>query len=61
MPKDTGIGAPVTRVEDKRFTSGAGRYTDDFNVPGQHYAAFVRSPHATPRGASKTDQLTRSP
>ena len=46
MPKDSGIGAPVTRVEDKRFTSGAGRYTDDFNVPGQHYAAFVRSPHA---------------
>jgi carbon-monoxide dehydrogenase large subunit len=42
----TGIGAPVKRVEDVRLTSGKGRYTDDFNVPGQHFAAFVRSPHA---------------
>ena len=25
---------------------GAGRYTDDFSLPGQVYAAFVRSPHA---------------
>ena len=24
-----GIGAPVKRKEDKRFTTGAGRYTDD--------------------------------
>ena len=46
MPKDTGIGAPVARTEDVRLTTGNGRYTDDFNVPGQHYAAFVRSPHA---------------
>ena len=46
MPNDMGIGAPVTRVEDKRFVTGKGRYTDDFNQPGQHYAAFVRSPHA---------------
>ena len=46
MPKDTGIGAPVARTEDVRLTTGNGRYTDDFNVAGQHYAAFVRSPHA---------------
>ncbi|MEO0545627.1 MAG: xanthine dehydrogenase family protein molybdopterin-binding subunit [Pseudomonadota bacterium] len=41
-----GIGARVLRKEDKRFITGKGRYTDDHNVPGQHYAAFVRSPHA---------------
>ena len=46
MPNDMGIGARVPRTEDKRFTTGKGRYTDDFNVPGQHYATFVRSPHA---------------
>ncbi len=46
MPKDSVIGAPVKRVEDVRLTSGKGRYTDDFNVAGQHYAHFVRSPHA---------------
>ncbi len=45
MPKD-GIGAAVVRTEDVRFTTGKGRYVDDFNVAGQHYAAFVRSPHA---------------
>ncbi|MEL7468391.1 MAG: xanthine dehydrogenase family protein molybdopterin-binding subunit [Pseudomonadota bacterium] len=46
MPKDTGIGAPVTRTEDVRFATGKGRYTDDFTCMGLHYAYFVRSPHA---------------
>ena len=46
MPKDTGIGAPVVRSEDVRFTTGNGRYTDDFTCHGVHFAAFVRSPHA---------------
>ena len=41
-----GIGARVLRKEDKRYITGKGKYTDDFKVPGQHYAAFVRSPHA---------------
>ena len=41
-----GIGARVLRKEDKRFITGKGKYTDDHNVPGQHHAAFVRSPHA---------------
>ena len=45
MAKDL-VGAPVPRTEDVRLTSGKGRYTDDFNVPGQHFAAFVRSPYA---------------
>ena len=43
MPKDQGIGARSKRREDVRFLTGAGRYTDDINVPGQTYAAFVRS------------------
>ena len=42
----TGIGAPVRRKEDHRFITGAGRYTDDINQPGQTYAYFLRSPHA---------------
>ena len=44
-----GIGASVLRKEDKRFITGNGKYTDDFNEPGQHHAAFVRSPHAHAR------------
>ena len=43
---DQGIGARVKRVEDKRFITGRGRYTDDIVEPNQAYAAFVRSPHA---------------
>jgi carbon-monoxide dehydrogenase large subunit len=42
----TGIGASVRRKEDHRFITGAGRYTDDINRPGQAHAYFVRSPHA---------------
>src|SRR5262245_59866571 len=43
---DFGIGAPVKRREDPRLLRGDGRFADDFNAPGQAYAAFVRSPHA---------------
>jgi carbon-monoxide dehydrogenase large subunit len=43
-----GIGASVKRVEDHRFLSGKGHYTDDMNRPGQTHAVFRRSdsPHA---------------
>ncbi|MDB5600854.1 MAG: carbon monoxide dehydrogenase, partial [Xanthobacteraceae bacterium] len=41
-----GIGQPVTRTEDPILVRGEGRYTDDINLPGQVYAAMVRSPHA---------------
>lgn len=44
-----GIGARVARKEDKRFITGAGRYTDDLIVPGMKWAVFVRSPHAHAR------------
>ncbi len=43
---DTGIGAPVKRVEDQRFLTGNGNYTDDINRPGQSHAWILRSPHA---------------
>jgi carbon-monoxide dehydrogenase large subunit len=42
----TGIGASVKRIEDKRFLTGRGNYTDDINRPGQTYAYVLRSPHA---------------
>jgi len=41
-----GIGARVKRKEDKRFTTGHGKYTDDIRMENQAYAAFVRSPFA---------------
>src|SRR5262252_9151470 len=57
---NTGIGQPVRRREDFRLLIGKGCYSDDFNLPGQAYAAMVRSPHAHARiraigtGAAKT-------
>jgi len=45
----TGIGDAVKRKEDKRFTTGKGKYTDDVRNDNQAYAAFVRSPHAHAR------------
>ena len=41
-----GIGAPVKRLEDARFLTGQGRYTDDIHLDRQTYAVFVRSPLA---------------
>ncbi len=40
------IGKSVKRVEDNRFLKGEGKYTDDFNMPNQTFAVYVRSPHA---------------
>jgi carbon-monoxide dehydrogenase large subunit len=45
----SGIGQPVRRREDLRLVRGGGRYTADENLPGQVYAAMVRSPHAHAR------------
>ena len=45
-PVGTGIGQPVRRREDLRLLTGAGRYSDDLNLPGQTCAVMVRSPHA---------------
>jgi aerobic carbon-monoxide dehydrogenase large subunit len=39
------IGKPLPRKEDERLVTGKGRFTDDFNLDGQAYAALVRSPH----------------
>ena len=40
------IGAPMPRVEDRAFLTGAGTFTADLSLPGQAHAAFVRTPHA---------------
>jgi carbon-monoxide dehydrogenase large subunit len=43
------IGDPVLRKEDRRLLTGGGSFSDDANLPGQAYAAIVRSPHAHAR------------
>ena len=43
------MGAQVKRKEDPRLITGASMYTGDISLPGLHYVAFVRSPHAHAR------------
>ncbi|MEE8307275.1 MAG: xanthine dehydrogenase family protein molybdopterin-binding subunit, partial [Gammaproteobacteria bacterium] len=54
-----GIGQPVRRVEDVRFITGAGAFTDDLNLPGQAVAFMLRSPygHAHIKSMDTTDAL----
>lgn len=40
------IGKSVKRVEDKRFITGKGKYTDDIKLPNLAAGLFVRSPYA---------------
>lgn len=42
----TYIGKAVKRVEDKRFITGKGNYTDDIVLPNMAYAYIIRSPFA---------------
>lgn len=55
------FGRPVRRLEDARFLQGKGRFVDDLKLPGQTFAAFVRSPyaHARIRDIDAADALTR--
>lgn len=41
-----GIGQGATRVEDQRFITGKGTYTDDINAANQVFGTVVRSPVA---------------
>ena len=38
-----------SRREDLRLITGQGRYSSDWNLPGQLYSAVLRSPHAAAR------------
>ena len=39
------IGKPMPRKEDARLITGKGRFTDDFRIDGEVFAAMVRSPY----------------
>jgi aerobic carbon-monoxide dehydrogenase large subunit len=54
-----GIGQPVRRVEDVRFITGEGAFTDDLNLPGQAIAYMLRSPygHARIKSMDTTDAM----
>ena len=54
------VGAAHTRREDDRFLTGRGSFVDDIRLPGEVYAAFIRSPHARARIASISTDRARS-
>ena len=43
------VGKRIRRREDPRLITGTATYVDDIQMPGMHYAAIVRSPHAAAR------------
>ena len=43
------LGKPLKRKEDPRLIQGLGRYVDDIQLAGMHYAVLVRSPYAHAR------------
>lgn len=45
-PSPPRIGDPVVRHEDLRLVTGRGQFSDDLDLPGQAFAAMVRTPHA---------------
>ncbi len=53
------IGQALTRKEDARLLTGSGRYGDDFSLPNQAYAVFVRSPYAHARIRSVDTSVAR--
>ncbi len=48
-PNYQGIGAPLRRVEDRRFLLGLGRFVADIDLPGALTCVLIRSPHAHAR------------
>ncbi len=54
-----GTGQPIRRLEDQRFLTGTGRYTDDIVLPGEAHGFVVRSPHAHARIVSIDTQAAR--
>ncbi len=46
IPKNSGSGAPVRRLEDHDLLTGRARFVDDLQLPETLCAAFVRSPYS---------------
>ncbi|HEX2200027.1 MAG TPA: molybdopterin cofactor-binding domain-containing protein, partial [Burkholderiales bacterium] len=57
-----GSGREALRSEDDPLLRGGARFTDDVALPGQAFAAFVRSPHGHARIQSiRVEKATASP
>lgn len=58
----TVFGSAIKRREDPRLITGRATYTDDLRLPGQVYAAILRSPHGHARIRSlRVEKARRAP
>src|SRR5688500_5420545 len=46
---ETLVGKRIKRKEDPRLITCAATYVEDIQLPGMHFAAILRSPHAAAR------------
>ena len=53
---ETLVGKRIRRREDPRLITGTATYVEDIQMPGMHYAAVVRSPHAAAKIRSISTQ-----
>ena len=54
-----GIGQPLRRLEDNKFLTGNGSYTDDLNFNDQVFMYILRSPHASAKITSISYQKAK--
>src|SRR6266436_6030280 len=54
------IGKSIPRLEDERFVTGRGRYTNDIPPPDAGFAYVLRSPHAHARVRSIRVEAARA-
>lgn len=57
--RDTLVGKAIRRKEDPRLITGTATYVDDLKLPGMHYAAILRSPHAAAKIKSIDTEAAR--
>lgn len=60
MARETYFGKAIKRVEDPRFLTGTGQYTDDIRLHGMLHVAMVRSPYAHARVTSVDTAAARA-
>jgi len=59
---ETLVGKRIRRREDPRLITGTATYVEDIQMPGMHYAAVVRSPHAAAKIRSiNTQAASKAP
>lgn len=62
QPNGKYIGAPLRKINGDLFVSGGAIYVGDVMLPGMHYVAILRSPHANARiVAIDTSAATSAP